>query len=325
MEFHPTGKWKKGIVVSKRIPDEWLKLQMQYSTSLYYEGNFGRFLSQQSRWNGMMFQQVNMYLNQPTIFQVSTDKPSIFLLYLLKGKVTMSLNKTVIKAEKNSCWLCYFPTGKQYVDFLPAQHHWFLIGLKHAYLTQLSEKLQEVKLLIAHARSRKQISFWLETGRISHRIRQLIRKITACMYESPARELYIQSRVKELLAICALHLKAFRASISADLSSKENFVSYIAQRLDDTITIETMAKDFHISASVLKKKFRLLLGSAVHQYIQEQRLQQARQLIIHTKLSVYTISLRTGFADPSHLIKRFKTRFGETPERFRKKIKPTDN
>lgn len=317
MDLMPTGLWKKGIVVSRKIPDKWQHLHIQRSASLYREGNFGRYLSQRSRWNGMLFQQINLYINHRMILEVSTKQPFLFLLYRLKGTSTMSLKKTV----KNACWLCYFPAGKQHAEFDPGPHVWFVVSLKHTYLTPLTEKLYEVKELVAHARSREKIAYWLEIGRISQQIKQLTTKIAGCTYESPERELYIQSRVKELLISCAVYLKAARTPIPADLSLKEKLASYIAQRLEETITIETIARDLNTSASVLKIKFRILFGMPIHHYIQEQRLQQARHLTVHSVLSIYTIALRTGFTDPSHLIKCFKLRFGVTPGEFRFKNK----
>lgn len=323
MQFRPSGKWKKEMVTSDQIPDDLQKLSIPGSISFYCKGSFGYYLSQQSKWNGMDFQQSNLFIDHRVVLEGYIQNPFIYLMYFLKGGAAVRLNGTLLKSAKNTYWLCYFPRGRQQCEVSPGQHTWFWIGLKYNYLKHLAAKLPEVSSLLAHARKKEKSAEWVSTGQVNHAIRQLISKITNCNYESPERELYIQSQIKQLLAFCSMHLKVSSGASNAPyLLQKNNLAAYIEPRLNDTMTIETIAMNFHVSTSALKKTFRRLFEVPVHQYIQEQRLQKAKHLIENTTLSIYEISLRTGFTDASHLIKRFKIKFSDTPEQFRRKNKP---
>lgn len=94
--------------------------------------------------------------------------------------------------------------------------------------------------------------------------------------------------------------------------------SFISSNLSEKLTWDQIAHDMHLSSDYLARQFRVSMGQSLRQYIIEQRLQQARQLLLTSELAIAEIAACLGFTDHSHLTRSFKSRFGVTPQAIRK-------
>jgi len=65
------------------------------------------------------------------------------------------------------------------------------------------------------------------------------------------------------------------------------------------------------------------MGMTPHAYLTGVRLEQAARLLATTDLSMLEISLRVGYASPSHFAKAFKTWTGLTPREYRQASRRT--
>ncbi|MGH3974303.1 MAG: helix-turn-helix domain-containing protein, partial [Pseudonocardiaceae bacterium] len=59
-------------------------------------------------------------------------------------------------------------------------------------------------------------------------------------------------------------------------------------------------------------------GRTLLDWLTERRLTEARRLLRETDLPLSVISTRTGLTDPGYLVRRFKARYGTTPDRWRR-------
>lgn len=60
--------------------------------------------------------------------------------------------------------------------------------------------------------------------------------------------------------------------------------------------------------------FKQSTGLTPHQYILQNRINQAKYLLHHSNLSIAEIAARTGFYDQSHLTRCFKRILSATPK-----------
>jgi len=95
-------------------------------------------------------------------------------------------------------------------------------------------------------------------------------------------------------------------------------VDYICQHFADKLSVEELASACNISVSALERRFKKHFNKTPHQYINEVRLDHARQMLLETDQSIGTIALATGFADHSHFTRAFTARFGVNPGRERR-------
>ena len=98
-------------------------------------------------------------------------------------------------------------------------------------------------------------------------------------------------------------------------------IDYIHENLSQKLQIELLAKRQFVSKSYLTAKFRRETGVTPGQYIDEQQMIRAQQLLCLTSMSLETISRELGFCDQFYFSRRFKQFNGITPLQYRKKYR----
>ena len=88
--------------------------------------------------------------------------------------------------------------------------------------------------------------------------------------------------------------------------------------LTGNICLHDIARECGLSRSHFARAFAISAGQPPHQWLMEQRVDFARQLLGETELSVGEIALRCGFADQSHFTRVFSARAGLSPGRWRR-------
>jgi AraC family transcriptional regulator len=94
-------------------------------------------------------------------------------------------------------------------------------------------------------------------------------------------------------------------------------IAYIGENLDSRLTLSDIADAANLSPFHFSRLFKASIGLSPHQYVIEQRLQRARELLAKTDLPIHEIAWQTGFADQSHLGRHIRRRFGITPNSLR--------
>ena len=96
-------------------------------------------------------------------------------------------------------------------------------------------------------------------------------------------------------------------------------LSFIQENLSSDISLATMAGMANISTFHFQKLFTKYIGESPKQYIVRFRLEKAaHQLKLFPELSVFELSLSSGFSSPSTFGRAFKKYYGITPDEFRK-------
>lgn len=94
--------------------------------------------------------------------------------------------------------------------------------------------------------------------------------------------------------------------------------SYIREHLSLQLTVGELAAYAHVSESTLEKSFRAELGMTIGRYIDEEIFLRAESLLRNTDLPVARMSEQFGFCDQFYFSRRFRGRFGLSPQQYRK-------
>ena len=151
-----------------------------------------------------------------------------------------------------------------------------------------------------------------------------LQRIISFFWDQPAllSNAYEKLKVLELL----LHLSRFplhkRQHLSAYPSEQVALVQKIhydlLQKLDQRITIDTLAQQYLINQTTLKNVFKAVYGTSLAAHIKEHRLLQAAELLCHSQDSMAEIAAKVGYESQSRFSAAFKKRFGELPTQYRK-------
>lgn len=112
------------------------------------------------------------------------------------------------------------------------------------------------------------------------------------------------------------------AELVAQSKEKQNLskivrqsVDYIAEHLSETITVEDLASQTSYNKEYFAKIFKKEMGQTLSDYILEQRINRAKQMILDGKNS-QDISYMLNFSSQSYFIKQFKKVTGVTPREY---------
>ncbi len=102
------------------------------------------------------------------------------------------------------------------------------------------------------------------------------------------------------------------------LDQIQRSVDYIEANLDQTISINAVAREAGMSQWHFQRMFRGLTGDTVKDYIRSRRLGQALDLLLNTNQRIIDIALQADFESQESFTRAFKAAFDITPAQYRK-------
>jgi AraC family transcriptional regulator len=93
-------------------------------------------------------------------------------------------------------------------------------------------------------------------------------------------------------------------------------LEYIHAHLSEDVSLEAIATHLDMSSYYFCRLFKQSTGTTPYQYLIQQRVEYAKQLLAQQKLSVTEVAFAAGFASHGHLNRYFKRLVGVTPREF---------
>lgn len=107
---------------------------------------------------------------------------------------------------------------------------------------------------------------------------------------------------------------------STQLSRLKSALGWIDRHLDSRITNAALARQVGLGESHFRHVFVEAFGVSPSRYVQQRRLERARELLTLTSHPIAHIATDCGFASQSYLTTCFRARHGVTPARFRRAL-----
>lgn len=136
------------------------------------------------------------------------------------------------------------------------------------------------------------------------------------------RELYQKAKALELMCLaCAALVERDRTLIARPSLStwrqSERVRDYLLDHLDDTLTIDQIARDTGASVSTVQRHFKDHFGVTVFEFIRRKRLEKARAALESEGMTIAQAAYIAGYANPSNFTTAFKREYGVTPKYHR--------
>jgi AraC family transcriptional regulator len=135
-------------------------------------------------------------------------------------------------------------------------------------------------------------------------------------------QLYVES-LTQVLVVHLLRHYAESAHIitsanrSLTRTQLQQAIDYIHTHLDQDLSLAEIAGAINISPVYFSRLFKQAIGTSPHQYVIQQRVEQAKLMLSKTNLAIADIALQVGFSSQSHLTQQFKRVTGMTPKQIR--------
>lgn len=155
--------------------------------------------------------------------------------------------------------------------------------------------------------------------RLSHYMSQIIA-------EFDQAESFWMLHVQDLLEEIVLCLYRYRS----DLFLQENCHAsvavfqvqrYIAEHYAEKITLDDLAQTCFLSKYYLSHIFQKATGYGIQKYLQLYRINEAKQLLENTELSITEICFSVGYNDINHFIRLFRRSEKTSPLQYRKLLR----
>lgn len=151
-----------------------------------------------------------------------------------------------------------------------------------------------------------------------------VRQIFSSLYKVPdqIKGHYFKLKVIEiflLLSVISTSNNEKRATYrkqQVDIVKAVN--EYVSIQFMKRITIETLSEQFDVPTSTLKRCFKGVYGTTIHQYLKECRINAAKRLLHETDQSILEIANAVGYENGSKFTSAFKEATGVTPSAYRK-------
>ncbi|MCM3781562.1 helix-turn-helix domain-containing protein [Neobacillus mesonae] len=95
---------------------------------------------------------------------------------------------------------------------------------------------------------------------------------------------------------------------------------YIREHISGDLTLDHVSEQVFISPKYLSKIFKEETGIAYSEYVTNQRMERARELIATRELTVEQVASTVGYSTPAYFIKKFKEIHGCTPRNFMRSL-----
>jgi AraC-like DNA-binding protein len=153
---------------------------------------------------------------------------------------------------------------------------------------------------------------------------RLISDIKSTDLHAPMRNLMIQSKLLELLA---LQIGQVRGPVQRDSELRADEVeklyklrSFLDSNFLSDLTLSQLSRTCLLNEFKVKRGFKALFGQTVFGYLRKLRMDYAQRLLLDSKLTVEEVASELGYEHAQHFSTAFKKFTGRNPSSLQSKI-----
>lgn len=95
---------------------------------------------------------------------------------------------------------------------------------------------------------------------------------------------------------------------------------YVSAEMNQNITLKKISRLLHFNSAYLGQKFKQHENMTFNEYLLQQRMEKAKQLLKQTDLKIYEVANKVGYTEMDWFYKKFKEYTGVSAKEYRKKM-----
>lgn len=166
--------------------------------------------------------------------------------------------------------------------------------------------------------------FYENLGTISPATKLVLQQILNCPYSGWTEQIYLESKALELIALQSEQLLKQEIEISsayrlkpADIERVYAARELLLSDLNNPPSLLDLAHKVGLNDCTLKRGFRQVFGTSVFGYLRNQRLAQAKQLLLESEMNIAQVASAVGYSHAGYFAAAFKRAFGVSPKALR--------
>lgn len=275
--------------------------------------------------SGISYTEYDLDLNEDFNFDLKLDEnPSLYFIYCLEGSFRFSKGKENNKVEALQTVV------------VGGSNETINIKLREATKSNLSiiKVTQDGEALTKNSNNNelyeKLFTQFLNEDGSAHigtfnlKIKEQLLQIRSITQVGLVRKLLIEGIVNFTLALEILHCKQDienSGQVSSMLTKKEllrieEAVNAIKRKPEFPYTVTDLSKEYGLSPTKLQEGFKVMEGTTVTNFIRNERLILAEELIQTSDMNISEIVYSIGFTSRSYFSKIFRNKFKCTPKAY---------
>ncbi|MGI2909474.1 helix-turn-helix transcriptional regulator [Tolypothrix sp. VBCCA 56010] len=322
--------------------DELCKASYQKGEAIYYENDyeqsgevppqFGRAGHQFIKLrNGLDIQRYYGEFRQPlNLDREHTESiPLISKFYLSGSSRVLSPGFKGVKDDYEEIsghnYLYYLPDMREIEQWrLGQQIQVIMICMTLDCIKSFSQGLEPFPNKLQQLLEGKEVQrFHQPLGRTNRAMQQILHQILSCPYQGLIRQMYLEGKALELVAIQLAHWSEDEKKYNTvtvlrpdDIERLHQAKDILIHNLNSPPSLLDLARQVGLNDRKLKEGFLLVFGTTVFGYFQTHRMLQGKQLLAERSLSVAGVAHAVGYTSPSRFCDAFKRQFGITPKAY---------
>lgn len=207
-------------------------------------------------------------------------------------------------------------------DFPRQQSYEYIcIGLKPAFFDGLLDQCgKEFDGFLRKSRRAEPFSLFADCQLSDHLQWNALQLLQSAPVPDSIRSAYLKSKVEELTLLSLGRLKNKQAGHGLSIQEKERLLEiklFLDQHFLDELSLAKISREFLLNEFRLKSGFRQAFGITVFGYIQQKRMEYARELLLAGGRSVGEVAMETGYHTDAAFIRAFRNFFGIPPGKMK--------
>ncbi|QCX01963.1 helix-turn-helix transcriptional regulator [Aggregatimonas sangjinii] len=172
------------------------------------------------------------------------------------------------------------------------------------------------------------INLYFHKSHYSLDISRFIEEFTECELQGFMKAVYQEGKAYEILTH---HLKQYLDDLNEPDKRKilrqstvnriEKAVDLIKEEIATVGNVVALANDVGLNQNTLQAGFKQLYGKSVNQFIRDERIEMAKDLIETSNMNITEITYAIGINSRSYFSKLFKEKFSVSPKHYLQKIR----
>lgn len=140
--------------------------------------------------------------------------------------------------------------------------------------------------------------------------------------QGPSRQVYQQAKVLEFFALFFQVEEGGDVEQCPFLKDEVNVQKIrqakkvLIEEMTQPPTLKELARTIGLNEYRLKAGFKNIYGKTVFQFLNDYRLDKAREILNEGQVKVNDAAYQIGYTNPSHFIAAFRKKFGVTPKKY---------
>ena len=307
-----TSQFKKILQLQTKSIDCGIKTTVYTIDPVYGKGVITSYY-----FDGLLINIINAKFKEDFLFTSKQNLNALELSILIEGeKIIRASNfKNDLVLEKNESYLLYDNSESMKIIFYKDK------PLKEIKIRMYDHFIQkhQMQTLLSNDKtfSLKKINKNF-TQQLTSKMEDIVTEVLSNSQKGLLKRIFLESKTLELLHL-QLNFQAKKVNNSDNILKKIYKVEAILQtNLHEQISIQQLARKVLLNQNILKNEFKKLFGETIFNYTKKLRMDNAKNLLIHTQKPIYEIADMVGYKNPTHFTAAFKKIEKTTPKEFRK-------